>query len=158
MLYGHPGNEVDLLRPRRRAGRQGVLHNTELERVDVGEPLFKVVGVLFQDHVLTRDPLLEDIGAGALGMAQPVLAVGLKRRGGRHRDALEISAEGDEERPGGFFYAHTQCVRIDRFNLFDLLIVRSHPRFDFRIEDALDIPLGRRRIEVRPVVEFDALL
>ena len=57
LLHRHSRNEVDLPAPQRRAGRQGILHDTELQRVDVGQPLSEVVGVLFQDHVLRRGPI-----------------------------------------------------------------------------------------------------
>src|SRR5439155_16639352 len=125
-LHRKPRNEVDLPYPQRRAGRQGIFHNTELERVDVGEPLPKVVGILFQDDVLAGDPLLEDIGSSTNRMVQPVLPVGLERLGGNHRDTLEVATESGEERTGGLLHTNTQCVLVNCLNRFDFLVVWSY--------------------------------
>src|SRR5207248_6925024 len=90
--------------------------------------------------------------------AQPVLTVGLKGLRGSHRDALEISAEGDEERPRRLLHTNAQRIFVHDLDLLNLLVVRSHPRFDLRIADTVNIPLGCFSIEVRTIVEFYPLL
>ena len=49
-------------------------------------------------------------------------------------------------------------VLVNDLDLVNALVVRPYPRFDLRVEDTVDIPLRRLGIEIRAVVEFDALL
>src|SRR5712691_6038175 len=91
-------------------------------------------------------------------MVQPVFAVGLERLGGNHRDTLEVAAESGEERTGGLLHADAQCVLVNDLDRVNLLVVRSYPRFDFRVEDTVDVPLRRLSIEVRAVAAVDAPL
>jgi hypothetical protein len=76
---------------------------------------------------------------------------------GGHRDALEVAGQSPVEGTERFFHVHAQCIRIDGFNAVNRRIVGAHPRLDLRVEDAVDISLGRLGIEVRAIVEFDAL-
>src|SRR5215471_15042846 len=49
---------------------------------------------------------------------------------------------------------HAQRIGIDGFDPVNGRIVWLHPGMDIWVEDALDIPLGGLRIEVRAIVEF----
>ena len=102
--------------PQRRAGRQGIFHDAELQRVEIRQPLLEIVRVLLQDHMLAGDPFLEYEGTGADGMAQPVLAIGLKGFGRRHQDALVVAAEGDGQGTGGLLQPDAQCVFVHRLD------------------------------------------
>src|SRR2546427_801503 len=54
---------------------------------------------------------------------------------------------------GGLLQPDAQGVFVHRLDLLDILIVWPDPRFDLRIDDAVNIPLGGLRVEVRAVVE-----
>src|SRR5712691_13034363 len=91
LLHGHTGNEVNLARPQRRGGSEWVLHDAAIQRVEVGQPLLKIVGILDQEDALAGYPLLHHEGTRPDGMAFPVLAILLDPLRGYHRDTPEIT-------------------------------------------------------------------
>src|ERR1043165_7091084 len=86
-------------------------------------------------------------------MPQPVLAIGLKGLRRRHQNTLVVTAEGNGQGSRGLLQPDAQGVFVYRLDLLDILIVWPDPRFDLWIDDAVNIPLGGRRVEVRTVVE-----
>src|SRR5262245_31637090 len=89
-------------------------------------------------------------------MIQPVLAIGLERLRRGDRDTPKIAAEGNGEGPRGLLQANAERILIDNLDLGDILVIRAHPRLDLRVQNAVDIPLRRRGIEIRTIVEFNA--
>ena len=55
------------------------------------------------------------------------------------------------------FGADAQRIGIDHLNRLDVLVIRTHPGIDSRVENAVEIPLGRLGIKRRAVMKFDAL-
>ena len=91
-------------------------------------------------------------------MAYPLVTVNFEGLRGRHRNALEVAGEGGQKGAKGLFHAYTQGVLVNYFDVVDVLIIWPYPGIDLGIENTIEVPFGRLRVEIGAIVERHPLL
>ena len=156
LLVGHGEGEVGLARLHDGAARVVVNHRAPGDRVHLGITLAPVAGELLDLEVVALLPLDELERAGADRALRDALAELLERR--RRDDHGRRMGQRIDEGRERFLEREAHGVRIDDLGLDDVLVQVVALELVVGVGDTVEVDLHRLGIEIRAVMELDAVL
>ena len=157
-LFGDIVDEVHLARPQRGGARHPLLHDLELNAVEIRQALLVVVRVLLEDDDLVWLPLGQLEGTRASGMQGCVFPPpGLVAGGRLNLEAHAIDRHGRQEGLCWILQGELDGVRIEGLDRLEKLEEWANKGLFFLVHDAFEVPGHGGGIEVGAVMEFHAL-